>query len=59
MNQRHTDMLIPLASFNEDEAILVDRCIGGSMRLVYRSGGSTMWDSAEMSLYVAIAHLLR
>src|ERR1700730_2051892 len=29
----------------------------GSMRLVYRSGGSTMWESAEMSLYVAIVCL--
>src|SRR2546425_10568380 len=27
----------------------------GSMRLAYRSGGSMMWESAEMSLYVAIA----
>ena len=30
----------------------------GSMRLVYRSGGSTMWESAEMSLSMVIAHLL-
>src|SRR5712664_2328255 len=27
----------------------------GSIRLAYRSGGSMMWESAEMSLYVAIA----
>src|SRR5499427_2779545 len=30
----------------------------GSIRLVYRSGGSTMWESAEMSLWVIIATLL-
>src|SRR5499427_3874030 len=30
----------------------------GSIRLVYRSGGSTMWESAEISLWVIIATLL-
>src|SRR5215470_5130760 len=30
----------------------------GSIRFVYRSGGSTMWESAEMSLWVIIATLL-
>src|SRR3989442_6750589 len=30
----------------------------GSIRLVYRSGGSMMCESAEMSLSVVIAHLL-
>src|SRR4029077_14523859 len=31
----------------------------GSMRPVYMSGGSTMWESAEISLYPAITDLLR
>src|SRR5919108_1723469 len=30
----------------------------GSMRLLYMSGGSTMWESAEMSLYAVIVVLL-
>src|SRR5262249_52471406 len=30
----------------------------GSIRLVYGSGGSTRWESAEMSLWVIIATLL-
>src|SRR6516165_2078155 len=31
----------------------------GSMRPVYMSGGSTMWESAEISLYSVITDLLR
>src|SRR5215813_8087980 len=30
----------------------------GSMRLVYISGGSTIWESAEISLYVAMTRVL-
>src|SRR5215471_7634673 len=57
--------LIIQASYSRPPSVLRRSIFGarsrnlGSMRPAYMSGGSTMWESAEISLYPAIGDLLR